>query len=389
VASVGEILEESGYKVHLSHTQNKNSRLLYAKRGAISQFGPFLTHISMVIIILGAAISYMMSFEHFQWLAPGDVIQIPDLSYMASPAYQWEVITHRLAGAFGIKREPSPVMIADRVVRRSDWRRLPQDLSTGKSFGLRLEKFDAHFTPQGRPKAYLSTVTVLGPENGAEELYSYLIKVNDPLIHGGVYFYQSSYSPGGGSAQWVDLEVVFSDSLHPRRYSLKIKPGADAVPIGTSGDSIRIERFVGNFKLGNDGKVVSGPGDESNPAVQVAFNRNSGEFSRSWVFKNFPDFSHGGQSPYSVTMGDYGKSYLTGLTIRTHRSQIVIWIGFVLMVVGVLLSFYVNHRQLWVMVIPEGPASRICLAGASYKWKQPFLAEFKSLGDQIKKISLS
>ncbi len=254
---------------------------------------------------------------------------------------------------------------------------------------MRLEKFDALFTSQGRPKAYLSMVTVLSPEEEEKELYSYSIKVNDPLIHEGVYFYQSSYSPGGGGAQWVDLSVVSSDSLNSRRYSLKVKPGANAIPIGTSGDSIRIERFVGSFKLGSDGQVTSQPGDDTNPAAQVVINRGGEELSRSWVFKNFPEFSHRRQSLYSVTMGDYGKSYITGLTVRTHRSQIVIWIGFALMVAGVLLSFYVNHRQMWVMVKPEDSGSRVYLAGTSYKWKQPFLAEFKSLGEKIRKISRS
>ena len=387
IGSVGEIFKRSGYRVSYSHTENQNNHLLYARRGALSHFGPFFTHISMVIIIIGAAIAYTLSFEHFQWLAPGEVIEIPNLSYIASPAYQLGVMSDRLAGAFGIQRKSSPLMIADRVVRESDWRRLPENLSVGKKFRVRLEKFDALFTSQGRPKAYLSTVTVLSPEDGDEELYSYSIKVNDPLIHQGVYFYQSSYSPGGGGAQWVDLSVVSSDSLNSRQYSLKVKPGANAIPLGTSGDSIRIERFVDSFKLGSDGQVTSQPGDDINPAAQVVITRGGEELSRSWVFKNFPEFSHRQQSLYSVTMGDYGKSYITGLTVRTHRSQIVIWIGFALMVAGVLLSFYVNHRQMWVMVKPEDSGSRVYLAGTSYKWKQPFLAEFKSLGEKIRKIS--
>lgn len=387
VGSVGEIFERSGYKVSSSHGENQNNHLLYARRGALSHFGPFLTHISMVIIIIGAAISYMLSFKHFQWLAPGELIEIPNLSYMASPSYQLEVMADRLAGAFGIQRKPSSLMTADQIVRGSDWRRLPENLSVGKKFRVRLEKFDALFTPQGRPKAYLSMVTVLSPEEEEQELYSYLIKVNDPLIHEEVYFYQSSYSPSGGGAQWVDLSVVSSDSLNSRRYSLKVRPGANVIPLGTSGDSIKIERFVGNFKLGSNGQVASQPGDYTNPAAQVVITRDGEELSRSWVFKNFPNFSHSRQSLYSVTMGNYGKSYMTGLTIRTHHSQIVIWIGFALMVAGVLLSFYVNHRQMWVMVKPENSGSRVYLAGTSYKWKQPFLAEFESLGEKIRKIS--
>jgi len=386
---VRQLLRESGYRVAVRRGGSENNHLLYAKRGEFSHFGPFFTHISMVIIIIGAAISYMLSFEHFQWMAPGDVIDVPDLSYMAQPAYQLEVLRERLSAAFGLEREASALLQADRLVRSSDWRKLPKDLSVGRKFRLRLEKFEAQFTSQGKPKAYLSTVSVLGPQQENDPLFSYLIKVNDPLIHEGVYFYQSSYAPSKDGAQWVKLKVTRNDSPEPEVYEFQLKPGSAAVALGSTGDSIRIDRFVGNFKLDALGNVTSSPGEDRNPAVLVVITRNGEEISRNWSFKNFPHFSHRKEAPYSVVMEDYGKSYITGLSIRTHRSQGLIWFGFALMVLGVVLSFYVNHRQVWAMVKPLGKdeGSRVFLAGTSYKWKEPFKAEFKNMADKIKELS--
>ncbi len=88
-------------------------------------------------------------------------------------------------------------------------------------------------------------------------------------------------------------------------------------------------------------------------------------------------------------MDDYQKSFMTGLTIRTHRSQSIIWFGFALMITGVVLSFYLNHRQMWVMLKAgrAGQGSCVYLAGNSYKWKQQFTAEFDNVAKRIGDLS--
>ncbi len=380
---IGTMLAGAGYKV--SSFQGDGATHLYARRGALSHLGPLLTHISMVLIIVGAAISYLLSFEHFQWMGPNEVIGVPDLGYMASPSFQASLVSRRLAGVFGLETEATELLQTDRVIRNRDWRRLPDALSINTLMKVRLDKFEAHFTPQGKPKAYLSTVTVLDPDNEDKGLFSHLIKVNDPLVHDGVYFYQSSYSQGGGGAQSITLRVAATDTSGAvAPVTLTVSPGGPAVALGQGGDSLRVEQFAGSFRIGEGGNVSdAASGEDTNPAAQIIITSNGQEITKNWIFKNFPNFSHQAGGPYRVTMLDYEKSFLTGLTIRTHRSQIVIWLGFALMIIGVMLSFYVNHRQLWVMVVGSEQGSRAWLAGASYKWKQPFRQEFKQLCDRV------
>lgn len=218
-------------------------------------------------------------------------------------------------------------------------------------------------------------------------MFSQVIKVNDPLIHQGVYFYQSSYAPSGDGAAIVRLTVSAGDSLGPvESWELELAPGDSAfTAIGATGDSLRLARFVGNFKVGEQGAVSSLPGEDNNPAVLAELKTADGQLLQRWVFKNFPGFSHGPESRYRLLMGDYRQEYLTGLTIRTHRSQNLVWLGFTLLVLGVLLSFYLNHRQFWVLIHParEGRGSRLYLAGMSYKWKQPFKEEFARLRESL------
>ncbi len=322
VSRLRTLLEGKGYKVSArqGEQEGEEATLLYARRGAISHLGPLLTHISIVLIIVGAAISYMLSFQHFQWMGAGEVIEVPDLGYMASPSFQTSLIARRVAAVFGVETEDTPLLQADRVIRNRDWRRLPEDLHVNAMMKVRLEKFEANFTPQGKPKAYLSTVTVLDPRNGDKELFAHLIKVNDPLVHKGVYFYQSSYSPGGGGAQSVTLRAAANDSSGAAPVTVTVRPGGPAVELGGSGDSLRVEKFAGSFQIGKGGNIGnSAGGEDTNPAAWVVITRAGQEIARNWIFKNFPDFSHQAGGPYNVTLLDYEKSYLTGLSIRTHR----------------------------------------------------------------------
>ncbi|MEA2063470.1 MAG: cytochrome c biogenesis protein ResB [Gemmatimonadota bacterium] len=389
--AVSGLLAGEGYRVFErpgvpedSGADRPRHYLLSARRGALGQLGSFISHLSMVLIIIGAAIGYIFSFDHFQWLGEGERIIVPDLGYMASPGYRWELLQRRACRIFGLGLGETPgLMRADSVIRHADWRYFSDELHFEKSFVLRLDKFEALFTPQGKPKAYLSTVTVLGTgEDGSKPLFSRLIKVNDPLIYKGVYFYQSSYAPSGRMARWVELTVTANDSAGREPYRVRLGVDGPPVELGGSGaDSIRILRFVGSFKLDKQGRVQNTHGSaDRNPAVEVVITSHGTELMRTWAFKNFPDFSHGGQDAhYSIAMGEYEKAFITGLMIRTHNSQSVIWIGFAMMVAGLLLSFYVNHRRVWVMAAPgESQAETIIhLAGMSYKWKHLFRSEFE------------
>ncbi|MCE5272706.1 cytochrome c biogenesis protein ResB [bacterium] len=386
-ARASVLLRKDGYRVFESAGEAAGVRLLYGRRGRFSPLGPFFTHIAMVLVILGAAISYLLSFEHFQWMAPGDTVRVPDMSYLATPAYQFELVRGRLRKAFGLPSAPSSLLELDSRVRDSDWRELDPALAAGALFSVQLDRFEAQFTPQGKPLAYLSTVTVLEGEGADRKpLFSHIIKVNDPLIQRGVYFYQSSYAPGGEGADWVELTFESTDSAAASHetHSLRLKPGGEALPLGESGDSVRVARFVGTFQMNAQGQVAASGGEDRNPAAEVQVIRDGQELMRVWVFKNFPNFSHRPGLPWAVVLKDYGKGYLTGLTIRTHRSQNVIWLGFLLMALGVTLSFYVNHREFWVLVRPEGDSgAHVSVAGLSYKWKQPFGAEFDRLAGTI------
>jgi cytochrome c biogenesis protein len=139
------VVTEDGGEVHL-----------YAETGVASRFGVYVTHLSIIIIFIGAIIGNVFGFKGYVNIPEGEsVTQVP------------------VRG--GIRM---------------------QDLGfTLRCNSLRLETY-----PGGQPKSYMSDLSVI---DGGRETLRKTIVVNDPLQYKGIWFYQSSYGQAGGATAQV------------------------------------------------------------------------------------------------------------------------------------------------------------------------------------------
>jgi len=129
---------------------------LYAETGVASRFGVYVTHLSIVIIFIGAIVGNVLGFKGYVNIPEGEAVaQVP--------------------------------------VRGGT---LMQDLG----FTVRCNSFRLETYPSGQPKAYISDLTVI---DGGRETVRKTIVVNDPLQYKGIWFYQSSYGQAGGTKAQV------------------------------------------------------------------------------------------------------------------------------------------------------------------------------------------
>jgi len=131
---------------------------LYAETGVASRFGVYVTHLSIIIIFIGAILGNVLGFKSY--------VNIPD----------GEEVSH--LDARGGKEHIN----------------LP--------FSVRNNRFWLESYPNGPPKKYASDLSVI--ENGREVLRK-TITVNDPLRYKGIWFYQSSYGQAGGTTALVSV----------------------------------------------------------------------------------------------------------------------------------------------------------------------------------------
>ncbi|HEY5191042.1 MAG TPA: cytochrome c biogenesis protein ResB, partial [Candidatus Deferrimicrobium sp.] len=131
---------------------------LYAETGVASRFGVYVTHLSIVIIFIGAIIGNVAGFKGY--------VNIPE----------GEAVTQ------------VPVRGGTRI----------QDLG----FTVRCNAFSLETYPSGQPKSYKSDLSVI---DGGREVIRKTIVVNDPLQYKGIWFYQSSYGQAGGATAQVTV----------------------------------------------------------------------------------------------------------------------------------------------------------------------------------------
>lgn len=231
-------------------------------------------------------------------------------------------------------------------------------------FTVVCESFAVEFYDTGMPKEYSSELVVY--ENG-EERARKTIEVNHPLSYGGFTFYQSSYGNAGGS---VTLRLV--DAAAGTSHVLNTAVGERAELPG--GGWVDVAQFEADYmNLG--------------PAVKLVQPMEDGRFIQFWIFQRFPHFDRQNRkADRSFILDDVAVRHYTGLQVARDPGVWVVWIGCILMILGLFISFFISHRRIWVRLTPDARKTdrpEIVIAGSANKNQPGFEKEFDQLGQAI------
>jgi cytochrome c biogenesis protein len=214
-------------------------------------------------------------------------------------------------------------------------------------FALKLKDFKVSFYPTGEPKDYVSNIEVL--ENG-KSVFEKSIRVNDPLSYKGVNVYQSSYGSnpvavfdvGGERVELGQGAVYKKDKLH-----LLV---------------VRSEKQVHNF----------GPG------IQLAYLQD-GQTQTAWFLKDVPRLREKTILGTPVKLEEMRDDFFTGLEVSRDPGVWTVWFGFALILFGMYVNFFVYHRRIYLVEIPEG----VLVAGTPFRNKEGFKEEFERLKEKL------
>lgn len=88
-------------------------------------------------------------------------------------------------------------------------------------------------------------------------------------------------------------------------------------------------------------------------------------------------------SPFYLQMTNFDLRQASGLQITRSPGKSVVYLGFVMLMIGVFMMFYITHQRLWVMIRPEGQGSRVMLAGMGNRNQDDFSKTFDGLADEL------
>jgi cytochrome c biogenesis protein len=301
----------------------KENIYLYYDKGKYGRLGVYITHLSIVIIMIGGMIGAIWGFRGF--------INLPEGSS------------------------------TDEVVLRGGG--APYKMG----FKIRCDKFSLGYYPNGMVKEYRSDVTII--DNG-QEVMKFAMKVNHPLKYKDLTFYQSSYGVIDRNAKLR----VFTKSGKDAGKSYEIVATEKPVNIPNTNDFVRVIYHYQNL-------------ENYGPAVILEVSEVGKMPVNFPVYKNLPDADLNPNSNYLFKYIDYTESYYTGLQVTKDPGVWIVWIGCILMMIGLYYSFFVIRKRLWLKFYYDGEKTVITVAGHSTRTRA-FEEEFAKIVQDIKELKI-
>lgn len=294
---------------------------LYAEKGRYSRLGVYVTHLSILVIMAGAVAGIFLGFN--------GVLNLPE-GETSSVAYTYNV---------------------------------GKEIPLG--FEIRCEDFDvSYYENSDTPKSYKSWLTVL--ENGKPVLINGKevteITVNTPLRYKGITFYQSSYGFQPSRDSLFKFTVTSKNGTKAeiaRKFGESFNfPGTDV--------SVKIADFSPAISTDQAGRVFTYAENMSNPAVFLEFSENGKDKYKQWVLKRNPqtwDVADG-----TVEFKDLWGAQYTGMQVRKDPGVWIVYLGCLIMGVGLYGCFFMNHAKIWVRITPGNKnSSKVSVAATVNK----------------------
>jgi cytochrome c biogenesis protein len=286
--------------------------LIFSQKGNWTRTGVYMVHGSILLIFLGAIIGNLLGFK--------GSVSIPE------------------------------TMERDRIALY-DTREI---LDLG--FVVRCNSFAIEFYPNGMPKEYTSSLTIL--ENG-QELFTQEIEVNSPLKHKGITFYQSSYEA------YQDFVVTITNN--------------------TTGNQ---KTFIASFQKQTEwaeegirfGIINAKALEQSIVSSKIWFSKENGTPITQWLDDNTTATLNGTDLDYRVSAK---QMYATGLQVAKDPGVWWVYIGCGLMLFGLYVAFFMSHRRIWLLVSDSEKGTEIILTGSANKNRPGFERLFDNLASEL------
>jgi cytochrome c biogenesis protein len=81
-----------------------------------------------------------------------------------------------------------------------------------------------------------------------------------------------------------------------------------------------------------------------------------------------------------------GQRYYTGLQVTKDPGVWVVYTGFIVMIIGCFITFFMSHQRLCVEVIKSGGKSRIIVTGRANKNKLGMQNRIKIISEKLAKL---
>jgi cytochrome c biogenesis protein len=361
----------AGRRYRVNHFRGSGTIQLMTQKGAYSRLGYIITHISILLVFIGALIGAFFGYKAF--------LNLPEGSASKYVYLRNEPMWDQIMASLGIA-ESSVVYNPEGGVP-----------AMPLGYYVRCDSFGVDYyvnpsgMPTGMPSEYYSTLSVF--DLNGQKILDKRIRVNDPLTFHGITFYQSSYGRIPEGQGKVVLNVRPKGNPQAQGQTVTLDPGqAQYVP--------SIDRTIKAVDFAPYGMRNPATGQVQfyhteneefiNPTVELEILKGSKPVYRTHVLKTDPSGPYMPEN-YEISFVDYWGARYTGLQVTKDPGVWVVYTGFILLCIGPLVAFFGSHRKLWVRIHDRKGQAVITLAGSANRNRVSFEREFNRIADELAK----
>lgn len=314
----------SRFRSHRLEAGANGFRVL-AEKGRWTRLGVPLVHLSVVLILVGALIGSVLGFDGF--------VNIPEGGQ------------------------------ADRIQLRSRTGTMPL------GFEVRCDDFNVSYYDSGAPKEYRSSLSII--ENGRPVLAKDII-VNDPMQYRSINFFQSSYGPLPPS----DFELSFTRNSSGEAVRHRVSIGQSVeLPEGTTRFTAREYRPAYRYKGSDVGETLLG-----------VLEPTGAEPAEVTLPLRFPSFDKMRKDEWLIAVEGHDQRYYTGLQVTRDPGVPLVYAGFIMMVIGCWVAFFMSHQKVAIEVAGGPKSCSVKVFGSTNRLRIGFESKARRLAEELRRL---
>ncbi|GAB6093833.1 cytochrome c biogenesis protein ResB [Desulfatiferula olefinivorans] len=298
--------------------------VFFSETGRWSRMGVYVVHGSILLLLLGGLIGSLWGFEGTMTIPEGET--------------------------------------RDQVRLRNSDHSIPLD------FAIRCDDFTLSHYDNGAPSEYRSDLTIL--DQGREILKKSII-VNDPLRFRGINVFQSSFGVLAGDT----ATLTFTSTASGMNYERTV----------TMNTPLDLPENLGTFTLAHHMNAYPFMGHDLGECFIGHLETADGKREDVILPIRFNGFDKMRKGAVTVAVADYEKRHYTGLQVTRDPGVLLVYLGFILMIVGCWTAFFMSHQRVCVEIQTTGEGRcRVTVSGTANKNKLGTALKLKQLASRIK-----
>lgn len=202
------------------------------------------------------------------------------------------------------------------------------------------------------------------------------VEVNKKLVYKGVKVYQSSYGWAPKIAVYKNKKEIFN-----KEQTFFGKPEQSGGEVRADEGFFAQVTFIPDLRQQNGQYYIGSPTPTENATLYVtAYNPDQKQ-----IFDGFVKLKQRKTLSQGYSMSFPGLKQYTGFQVVKDPGIPIVYTAFGLFILGLYMTFYINRRRIWALILPsEGGKTKILLGGLAEKNKGAFDIEFNNISEDVK-----